>query len=114
MTEKLTYKEIAERFDIKLASARRLVMRKKWHKIKGNDGETRVSVPLEALERHDDKHDDKHDDNHYDKTIATMQAKIDGLEAVILSEKKRADAAEADRDRWHLYAVRPWWKRLIG
>jgi len=42
MTKKMTYKELSDYLDIKLPSARRLVMRKKWLKIKGNDGEARI------------------------------------------------------------------------
>lgn len=118
MTEVMTYKELADRLNIKLASARRLVMRKKWSKNKGNDGETRIIVPLDALQRHDDHRDDSpndnHDDRHNDSEIKALQAKVDALAEIISAERRRADAAELDRDRWHDLAIRPWWKRLAG
>ncbi len=118
MTESLTYKELAERLGIKLTSARRTAMRKKWQRIKGNDGETRVLVPLEVLERHNDSHDDSrddnHDDRHNDSQIKELQAKVEALGELLLSERRRADAAELDRDRWHAQAIKPWWKRAVG
>jgi len=113
-TEALTYKELAERLNIKLTSARRTAMRKKWQRVKGNDGETRVLVPLEALERHNDSRDDNHDDNRNDSQIRELQAKVEALGELLNSERRRADAAELDRDRWHAEAVKPWWRKLAG
>lgn len=121
MTESLTYKELAERLGIKLASARRTAMRKKWQRVKGNDGETRVLVPLEVLERRNDNHDDNRDDNHNVSAIKELQAKIEALNELLVSERQRADAcekravsAESDRDRWHAEATRPLLRRLFG
>lgn len=120
-TETLTYKELAARLGIKLASARRLVMRKRWPKAKGNDGETRITIPLEALDRPDDNHDDNHTDSHNVSHIKELQAKIETLNELLVSERQRADAcekraisAESDRDRWHAEATRPLLKRLFG
>lgn len=121
MTEALTYKELAAKLGIKLASARRLVMRKKWQRVKGNDGETRIMVPLSALDRPDDNHDDKPNDSHNDSHIKELQAKIDNLNEVLASERQRADAcekraisAESDRDRWHVEATKPFLRKLFG
>lgn len=121
MTEVMTYKELAERLDIKLASARRMVMRKRWPKVKGNDGETRVTVPLEVLDKRNDTHDDDHQVSHNDSQIKELQAKVDALNELLLSERQRADvcekravSAETDRDRWHAEATRPLLKRLFG
>lgn len=114
MTEVMTYKELAERLDIKLASARRLVMRKKWSKNKGNDGQTRIVVPLDALQRRDDNPNDSHDDQRNDSEIKVLQAKLEALAEIISAERRRADAAELDRDRWHQLAMRPWWRRIAG
>lgn len=110
----MTYKELAERLDIKLASARRLVMRKKWSKNKGNDGQTRIVVPLDALQRRDDNPNDSHDDQRNDSEIKVLQAKLEALAEIISAERRRADAAELDRDRWHQLAMRPWWRRIAG
>lgn len=121
MTEALTYKELAAKLGIKLASARRLVMRKKWQRVKGNDGETRIMVPLSALDRPDDNHDGKLNDSHNDSHIKELQAKIDNLNEVLASERQRADAcekravsAESDRDRWHVEATKPFLRKLFG
>ena len=45
----LDYDELGRVFGIERESARRLVMRKRWARSKGNDGKARVGVPLEAL-----------------------------------------------------------------
>jgi hypothetical protein len=52
-TRLMTYAEIAEVLDIGGDSARALVRRKRWHRKPGNDGCTRVEVPIEYLNRHD-------------------------------------------------------------
>ncbi len=45
----MTYAEIAEALGIGGDSARALVRRKRWHRKPGNDGCTRVEVPVEYL-----------------------------------------------------------------
>ena len=49
-TTALTYEELAARTGMSLASARRLVHRRKWRKAKGNDGRAVVQVANEFLE----------------------------------------------------------------
>ena len=51
MSRSLTYAETAEALRIAPESANRLARRKRWPRVKGNDGRTRVSVPEEALVR---------------------------------------------------------------
>jgi hypothetical protein len=46
----LTYAELAERLGIEVASAKMRTMRNRWHRVRGNDGLTRVHVPVSALE----------------------------------------------------------------
>jgi flagellar biosynthesis/type III secretory pathway protein FliH len=53
MSRSLTYAEIAEALRITPESANRLARRKRWPRMKGNDGRTRVAVPEEALVRPD-------------------------------------------------------------
>jgi hypothetical protein len=48
-TVSLTYVELAERLHVQPESARKTTQRRKWRKYKGNDGLTRVEVPLEDL-----------------------------------------------------------------
>ena len=52
-TRLMTYAEIVEALGIGGDSARALVRRKRWHRKPGNDGCTRVEVPIEYLNRHD-------------------------------------------------------------
>lgn len=49
-TKSLTYDELGIALGITAASAKRLAIRRKWSKAPGNDGRTRVTVPLERLE----------------------------------------------------------------
>jgi hypothetical protein len=48
-TVTLTYAELAERLGVKDESARKTTQRRKWRKFMGNDGFTRVEVPLDEL-----------------------------------------------------------------
>ena len=45
----LDYDELARVFGIERESARRLVIRKRWKRSKGNDGRARVAIPTDAL-----------------------------------------------------------------
>lgn len=45
----LDYDELGRVFGIERESARRLVMRKRWARSKGNDGKARVGVPIDCL-----------------------------------------------------------------
>ncbi len=110
-TESLTYRELAVRLGVKLESARKTVLRKKWQKVAGNDGTLRILVPVEALTRHEDSPSDSPSDS---PTVREMQARLETIGELLVSERRRADAAEQDRDRWHAMAIRPWWKRLAG
>ena len=46
---RMTYAEIAAARGISLPSSRRLVLRHRWPRQRGNDGVVRVTVPLTAL-----------------------------------------------------------------
>jgi hypothetical protein len=48
-TISLTYEQLAERLGVKYESARKTTQRRRWRKSRGNDGHTRVEVPLEEL-----------------------------------------------------------------
>jgi hypothetical protein len=49
-TKSLTYSELAAVLGLTAGSVRNLVRRKRWPRHAGNDGATRVSVPIEYLE----------------------------------------------------------------
>ena len=53
MSRSLTYAEMAEALKITPESANRLGRRKRWPRVKGNDGRTGVAMPEEALVRQD-------------------------------------------------------------
>src|SRR5215210_1673354 len=48
-TRLLTYAELADALGITAASAKRLAIRRRWPKQPGNDGRSRVLVPVERL-----------------------------------------------------------------
>lgn len=112
-TISLTYRELADRLGVKPESARKAVQRKRWRRVTGNDGTTRILVPVEALPQSRDDAPDSPEDSPalYARELET---RLEGLRMLLQAESRRADAAEIDRDRWHAMAVRPWWKRLAG
>lgn len=119
----LTYDELAGRLGIALHSARNLVRRKRWSRTVGNDGRARIAVPLDALKGAVEG--DAGDTTKASLEVAPeaapeaplmvlLEAQIEGLKSLVEAERKRADAAEADRDRWHELATRSWWRKLVG
>lgn len=110
----LTYRELAERLGVKPESARKTAQRKRWQRTTGNDGTARVHVPLDALPSPGDSHRDSPATTVQQVQIARLESELSGLRELVVAERQRASAAEADRDRWHALATRPWWKRLAG
>jgi len=108
-TESLTYRELADRLGLKLDSARRMVRRKGWGRVPGNDSQVRIKVPVEALPSGQDKPADSPQD-----TVPVLQERIAGLRLLLEAERQRAEAAELERDRWYEVANRPWWRRLAS
>lgn len=113
-TKSMTYKELAEAWGCKLDSARKTVRRKGWQRIDGNDGQVRIIVPLDALPSPSDSPTDSAKDSPILVDVAVLEEKIEGLKALVESERRRADAAEADRDAWRALAERPLLRRLFG
>lgn len=103
----LTYPEIADRLGIKLPSARRLVLRRKWHKITGNDGAVRVRVPADFFSVREQASPsdvgtvigtDVGSDASRDLVarVAHLEGLLTGLQGQLDAERGRA---EAERDR---------------
>src|SRR4051794_15637658 len=96
----LTYDDIAERLGITVPSARRLVIRRRWTKAKGNDGRAIVQVPEEFLQRRDDERDDSRDDDATDAPTAVpppapvADAAIAAMEAAMADAMARLAAAQ--------------------
>lgn len=110
----LTYSEIADRLGIKLPSARRLVLRRKWHKITGNDGAVRVRVPADFFSVREQASPsdvgtvigtDVGSDASHDLVarVAHLEGLLTGLQGQLDAERGRTEAerarADAERDR---------------
>ncbi|PDS61266.1 hypothetical protein CO653_34150 [Rhizobium anhuiense] len=117
-TEMMTYRELADRLGVKLESARKTVRRKGWRRVDGNDGTIRIAVPVEALPVPADSPTVDAGDSPSDSLpvvdVAILEERIEGLKALADAERRRADAAEADRDAWRAMAERPLWRRVFG
>lgn len=113
-TESLTYRELADRLGVKLESARKTVQRKRWQRVTANDGTIRILVPVEALPQSRDMSQDSQGDSPSAAEIAILEERIQGLQALVEAERRRADAAEADRAAWRILAERPLWRRVFG
>jgi len=103
----LTYKELADRLGVKLASARQTVSRRRWKRIKGNDGSTRIEVPTDYLQR---------PDNDVPTVVSTVDHTVEIARLSAENEylKKRVSDIEADRDAWKHQASRSFLDRLLG
>jgi len=107
--ELLTYKEIADRLGIKLPSVRQTVSRRKWRRIKQNDGTVKIEVPSSYLQRESVAIDEVIDINvDVDSVVDNERLKAENEYL-----KKRIADLEKDRDRWHLIANKSWFKRLF-
>ena len=110
----LTYAELAHSLRITPESANRLARRKRWPRVKGNDGRTRVAVPEEVLVRPDSPLVSPGDsppacppDNpvhaqiaRLDRElahaqIARMEGELAGLREALAEARARTSAAEA-------------------
>lgn len=136
----MTYAELADKLMIKPASAKRLVQRRKWYRVTGNDGIARVHVPLSIASKAvtddiiADVPTDVIGDNlpsvipDMSSRIAYLEGVIEGLKGQIEAERNRAtaehhraNAADAriqdlseDREAWKRQAQRSIWSRLFG
>ncbi len=94
----LTYAEIATALRITPESANRLARRKRWPRVKGNDGKARVSVPEEALVRPDSPPASPMDsppDNPVHAQLARLEGELAGVREALIEARARANAAEA-------------------
>jgi hypothetical protein len=99
----LTYAELAEALKITPTSANRLARRKRWPRVKGNDGRTRVAVPEEALVRPASPPVSRMDsppDSPQDKLIKALEAHVATLREQLAAAEARLAAADA-RDAQH-------------
>jgi len=117
-TKLMTYRELADLWGCKLESARKTVRRKQWHRTDGNDGTIRVHVPLDALPGPSDSPtvspEPSLPDGPTPSDLALLEERIAGLRELVDAERRRADAAEVDRDAWRSLAERPLLRRIFG
>lgn len=101
----LTYAELAQMAGLELASARRLVFRKKWPRTRGNDGLARVRVPVDALARPSGSHSGTppNDTSGSAPLVIVPPAVADTVAAMMPAEaaelRERLAAAEAELRR---------------
>jgi hypothetical protein len=136
----LTYAELAKALKIAPASANRLARRKRWTRLKGNDGKVRVAVPEDALVRADsppvspmgispDYPQAIPPDNPaharlvtaLENHIKTLQGENEALRNELVAEQDRsmrtlaAFASLAERlDVLAAERSHPWWRWLVG
>lgn len=113
----LTYAELAERLGVKLPSARKMVQRHKWRRITGNDGLVRIEIPTDALPARRDRPSDGPTDSPPSSPtdlVPALEAQISALKELVAAERQHRMTVEAERDRWHQLATRPWYRRLVG
>jgi len=110
VTRSLSYDELADLLGIERESARHLVFRRRWRRTKGNDGKTRVDVPLEMIPT--PKPDTPTGQDPLSPTGATTDTPtglptgadaiftrhIERLETMLADAQARLSAAETDRD----------------
>ena len=118
-TESLTYRELADRLGVKVESARKTVQRRRWQRTTGNDGQVRVMVPVQALPQSQGLplapgSDSPPDNGDVAGMVQELETRIEVLKALVDAERRRADAAEADRDAWRAHASRGLISRLFG
>ncbi len=103
MSRSLTYAEMAEALKITPESANRLARRKRWPRVKGNDGKTRVAMPEQALVRQDSPPDsppvsptDSPMDSPPDKLIKALEAHVETLKAQLAAAEARINKQADD------------------
>jgi len=114
MSSSLTYAELAKALKITPESANRLARRKRWPRVKGNDGRTRVAVPEDFCPPDSpgeglnspgdgppvspgDKPPDS-PDNPVHAQIARLEGELAGMREALAEARARAGAAEASAE----------------
>jgi hypothetical protein len=96
-TYSATYAELAARLGIAVASAKTLVRRHRWQKIKGNDGCVRVLVPLDYF-KDDSRHDSSHESSHVSphESVTDSRQSAPGTVEAIAALERHVARLEAD------------------
>jgi len=129
-TRRMTYAEMADIRRISVASAERLVRRKRWVRTTGNDGIVRVLVPLEEARKPPPRTKpirrsavSGQADSQGDKpAVRILEEALSALNDQLARERERADRAEQridelqallteERRRVIEILTRPWWRK---
>jgi hypothetical protein len=121
----MTIATLAQKRRITKASAWRLVTRRGWERLKGNDGAVRVYVPRgqqqpqadapkdDPIDSPNDGHTDTAPDmgaivSAKDETIRAKDEHIGSLKEALTKAEDRADELQRQLDQWRMAG---WWRR---
>lgn len=108
----LTYSEAAEIFGVKLESAKRRARNRRWKREKGNDGLTRIAVPVSVLpDTSEDNPGGSPPDIRGD--VLRLEKQVSALETEVRVLREAQADLRADRDAWRDAANRRWWHMLM-
>lgn len=99
----MTYDDIASEMGMKPASARQLVRRNGWRRVPGNDGRTRIEVPVQELERDIKRGFETPVDAHETDTDAPLETPVESpfeapLVTALTAHINRLERALADAE----------------
>jgi len=94
----VTYQELADARGISVPSARRLAFRRKLARQRGNDGTTRVMVPVTYLQQSEDPEEDDPNDVPTDDA-ADNRSVIRGFELAIEALREQLERSEVRAER---------------
>jgi len=97
--EQLTYAQIAERLGVTSEAARAIVKRNRLPRSRANDGKTLVAIDLEELRHKPLPARSPRGDQSVTDVVATLKARIGGLEAELAVEQQRSAGHRADYER---------------
>jgi hypothetical protein len=96
-TRWMTYGELGQARGISVASARGLAYRRKWRRQPGNDGTTRVAVPVGGGNRRSGNTQSTRDD--VTRLVGNLEASLSTLREQLERERRRADQATEAAER---------------
>ena len=104
-TVQMTYEDIAAKLKIEVDSARKLVRRRRWKRTTGNDGKTRIEVPLDydwdrgreaPADTPEDTAKEPPNENQVHQMLGRLEGELVGIREVVAAERGRA---EVERQR---------------
>lgn len=112
----MTYAEAAEILGVKLDSVKRRARNRRWKRETGNDGLTRIAVPVSVLpDTSGDSPPDCPPDNTPDirEDVLRLEKQVSALETEVRVLREAQADLRADRDAWREEAQRRWWHGIM-